>query len=112
MSKEVAHSEFKEIRTANKLLCQFDEEDGVLLLDVKNPLTAEDFATIESIIDPYYAQHGELKGIIINSKKFPYWKGAQNRAEYIAFAQNNHQKFGKAAGGVVQPEQVKESRNE
>jgi hypothetical protein len=101
MSNEIAKSEYREIVTKNKLFCQFDEEDGVLLIDVKRaPLTADDFAAIADIIDPYYAKHGELKGIIINSKKFPYWKGVPNRMEYVAFAQNNHQKFGKAALGI------------
>ncbi len=88
---------FKEIRTSNNLFCQFDEDHGVLLLDIKNSFSSQDFETISSIIDPYYEAHGELGGIIINSKKFPYWKGAHNRTEYLNFAQNNHYKFKKAA---------------
>jgi hypothetical protein len=100
MSKEIVQTVFKEIQTGNNLFCQFDEDDGVLLIDVKNSLSAEDFETISGIIDPYHAKRGELKGIIINSKKFPFWKGAQNRREYVAFAQNNHQKFAKAALGI------------
>jgi hypothetical protein len=90
-------SEFKEITTDNELFCQFDEENGVLLLDIKNPLTTEDFETISEIIDPYYEAHGELKGVIIHAKKFPYWTDPYNRSEYFSFAQNNHFKFQKAA---------------
>ena len=88
---------FKEITTANQLFCQFDDHNGVLLLDVKKPFTTEDFNTISSIIDPYFAAHGELKGVILNSKKFPYWISPQNRAQYINFASENHHKFQKAA---------------
>lgn len=88
---------FEEITTQNDLFCQFDAKNGVLLLDVKNSLNAEDFAVISSIIEPYYAAHGELGGIIINSKKFPYWDGARNRREYVQFASENHYKFKKAA---------------
>ena len=88
---------FKETTTANQLFCQFDDHHGVLLLDVKNPFTQEDFEIISNIIDPYFETRGELSGVIINSKKFPYWSSAQNRSEYLNFASNNHHKFKKAA---------------
>ena len=91
---------FQETTTKNSLFCQFDSHHGVLLLDVKNSFSGEDFQTISSIIDPYFAEHGELKGIIINSKKFPYWSSTQNRAEYLNFARDNHHKFEKAALGM------------
>lgn len=88
---------FKEVTTSNELFCQFDDHYGVLLLDVKNPFTAEDFQTISELISPYLATRGELRGVIIHSKKFPYWKGAANRQEYLNFVRDNHQKFKKAA---------------
>lgn len=88
---------FKEITTANGLFCQFDDQNGILLIDVKKPFTENDFINIETLIDPYVQNHGELKGIIINAKKFPYWRSAQNRAEYIDFVRQNHGKFKKAA---------------
>ena len=93
----VDEKNFKEITTPNNLFCQFDGDNGVLFLDVKKPFSDEDFIEIEKIINPYFQARGELRGIIINSKKFPYWKGLQNRQEYISFAQNNHHKFKKAA---------------
>jgi len=88
---------FKEITSNNGLFCQFDDHHGVLLLDVKNSFSTEDFKIIEDIIEPYFKQHGELKGVIINSKKFPRWSGFQNRQEYLDFAGNHHHKFKKAA---------------
>ena len=91
---------FSEITTENGLFCQFDDLHGVLLLDVKNPFTQDDFKTISSIIDPHFKERGELRGVIIHSKKFPYWKGAVNRAQYINFARENHYKFKKAALGM------------
>ena len=101
--QQIEGYKFKEVTTSNGLFCQFDDWNGVILLDVKAPFTAEDFATIESIINPYIASHGELKGVIINSKKFPYWSSPANRQEYLNFAASNHQKFKKAAfamGGI------------
>lgn len=100
VQKVVEEIIFKEITTDNSLFCQFDDQNGVLLLDIKNPLNTQDFATISSIIDPYFAEHGELRGLILNSKKFPYWSGAANRSEYTNFATNNHYKFKKVALGI------------
>jgi len=96
----VLEVEFKEVTTQNGLFCQFDAHHGVLLLDVKSAFTANDFQTIESIIDPYFVANGELRGVIVNAKKFPYWSSSQNRAEYLDFAQSNHHKFKKAALGM------------
>lgn len=88
---------FKETTTDNELFCQFDDHYGVLLLDVKNPFNAEDFETIAEMINPYFKEHGKLKGVIIHAKKFPYWKGYKNRQEYLNFVIVNHRKFEKAA---------------
>ncbi len=88
---------FKEITTPNGLFCQFEEGEGVIFLDVKSPFTADDFSAIEDIINPYFSTKGELKGIIINSKKFPYWSSSENRKEYMNFAIENHHKFKRAA---------------
>ncbi len=99
-SDNIIHITFKEITTDNELFCQFDDQHGVILLDVKNPFSKEDFQIISSIIDPYFAEHGELRGVIINSKKFPYWSSAKNRNEYLNFASDNHYKFKKAALGM------------
>ncbi len=100
ITNDIGELIFQEVTTRNKLFCQFDEQNGILLLDVKNPFSADDFETISSIIDPYFTTHGELKGIIINSKKFPYWSNSQNRTEYLNFARDNHHKFQKAALGM------------
>lgn len=100
---EIIELTFKELTTPNELFCQFDDTNGVLFLDVKKPLTKDDFLTILGIIDPYFAEKGELKGLIVNSKKFPKWTSHANRLEYTDFAIQNQHKFQKAAlavGGI------------
>ncbi len=78
--------------------CSIDEETGVMLVNIgKKPLTSEDFDFLLEVISGYFEKYGQFKGIIINAKKFPYWKGAHNRVEYIGFAANNHHKFEKIA---------------
>lgn len=89
---------FQETTTKNQLFCQFDDHNGVLLLDIKKyPLTGDDFAVISNIIHQFHQERGQLKGVIIHCKKFPYWKSAQRRQQYINFARNNHYKFKKIA---------------
>jgi len=94
---DIIEVEFKELTTKNGLFCQFDDYHGVLLLDVKAPFCEEDFITISNIIDPYFSSKGELAGVIVNSKKFPYWTSLRNRSQYLEFAKNNHGKFKKSA---------------
>lgn len=91
---------FQEMTTENGLFCQFDDYHGVLLLDVKNPFSSDDFEIVSSIIDSHFAERGELQGLIINAKKFPYWSSSQNRTEYLNFASNHHGKFKKVALGM------------
>ncbi len=95
---EVLEVIFKETTTKNGIFCQFDDHHGVLLLDIKiGHFSQEDFVVIGDIIDSYFKERGELAGLIVNSKKFPYWQGAINRRQYIEFAAQNHCKFKKAA---------------
>ena len=88
---------FSEQTTNNDLFCQFDDRNGVLLLDMTNPFSTKDFEIIANIITPYFEEKSELKGLIIHSKKFLRWRNPQNRAEYINFARQHHHKFDKVA---------------
>ena len=82
------------------LVCYIEEQNGILLVEIKNTITSKDFAALSRAIDPYYEAHGEFKGIILHSKKFPYWKGAEARREYMYFVENYHYKFKKVAIGM------------
>lgn len=86
-----------EIQAKIPVTCEIEEEQGILLVEINGNLTSEDFAILSGAIDPYYKSHGQFNGIILNSKKFPYWKGNANFKEYVAFARDNHFKFKKVA---------------
>ena len=86
-----------EIKIRKPITCYFDETKTVLLVEVKNSLSTEDFTILSQVIDPYYKQHKEFNGIIINSKKFPYWKGTESLRAHISFVQNHHYKTKKVA---------------
>ncbi len=86
-----------EIKKRKPIVCYFDDSKTVLLVEVTNSLSPEDFATLSGLIDPYYAEHKELNGIIINAKKFPYWNGVAGLRAHIDFVQNHHYKTKKVA---------------
>lgn len=88
---------FNQLKSTQDLQCSIDDETGVMLLNLKRNLTSSDFDFLSKVIDEYFNKNGEFKGIIVNAKKFPYWKGAQNRIEYMNFAAANHHKFAKVA---------------
>lgn len=76
---------------------QFDEETQLLLIEPHKNFTDTDFEILGSFINQHYQQHGEFAGLILNAKKFPFWKGPRNFKEYVSFAANNHYKFKKVA---------------
>lgn len=89
---------FGKIQVKQAIECSIDEETGVMLLNIKKKnLQTQDFEFLEKTINSYFEKYGPFKGIIVNAKKLPYWKGPQNKIEYIGFVSNNHHKFEKVA---------------
>lgn len=74
-----------------------DGPNSLVTVEVRNSLSSEDFAALSCAIDLYYAEHGKLNGIIINAKKFPYWKNLESFKAHIAFVKSHHYKINKVA---------------
>ena len=53
---------------------EIDEENGIAILPPDGPLSQTDFETASRAIDPYIEQAGQLNGLIIRTKSFP-WLG-------------------------------------
>lgn len=83
--------------SGNSITCSLDEQNAVLTVEVKSALTKEDFILLSKVIDPFYQRNGELKGIIINAKKFPFWKNYESFSAHISFVRNYHYKTKKIA---------------
>ncbi len=85
------------VRTRTGMGYQFDEDTKLLLIEPDGNFKDIDFEVLGSFINQHYQLSGELPGVILNSKKFPYWKGVLNFRQYLSFAANNHYKFKKVA---------------
>ena len=48
---------------------------GILLVEPRDALSAEDFREIAAVIDPYIRENGKLTGLLIDAKSFPGWDG-------------------------------------
>ncbi len=53
---------------------QLSRATGVLTLAPSGPLSADDFAAVAAEVDPWIAEHGELRGLLIHAKQFPGWQ--------------------------------------
>ena len=48
---------------------------GIVVLEPDGPLAAEDFEHLAALVDPYLAEAGALRGVLIDTRRFPGWDG-------------------------------------
>ena len=49
------------------------QEESILIVAPEDPLEVEDFVALNREVDPYIAETGMLKGLMIYSESFPGW---------------------------------------
>lgn len=74
-----------------------DDEKSILHVKPQSPLQAEDFLRLSNILDPYISQQGKLKGLMIETPKFPGWKDFNAFKAHIQFVKNHHKKINRIA---------------
>lgn len=74
-----------------------DEEKSVLYLKPNSALRAEDFLQVMAVVDPHIKQHGVLKGLVIQTEKFPGWKNISAFIAHVKFIKNHHANIQKIA---------------
>jgi len=72
-------------------------EHGVLVLRPKARLEEDDFANLADIIDPYIAQHGALRGLLLEAERFPGWQGVEGLMSHIRFVRDHHRSIERVA---------------
>ena len=75
----------------------FDDQRSILSIKPTSALTAEDFNAISTVMDPYIAQHGMLKGVLIDTQSFPGWKNIDGFIAHMKFIKNHRTKVQKVA---------------
>jgi len=76
---------------------EFDDKKAIVVLSPSGTLHADDFAKVAEMVDPYIAEHGDLKGLIIYTKEFPGWEDFSALLTHIKFVKDHHKHIAKVA---------------
>ena len=70
---------------------------GVLLVEPKSALSADDFREISRVIDPYIREKGKLNGLLIDVPSFPGWDSFGALIDDMKFVYDHHRKIDRVA---------------
>ena len=70
---------------------------GVLVVEPRDALTAEDFQAVAQTVDPFIQENGKLTGLLIDVPSFPGWEGFAALIEHLRFVRNHHRKIDRVA---------------
>ncbi|MFT6077090.1 MAG: hypothetical protein ACJATU_000283, partial [Rickettsiales bacterium] len=79
------------------LTCSIDKKTSLLTIEVGESLSADDFKAVAKIVDPWVEENGQIEGVIIHARRFPYWKNAGGFISHISFIKNHHRDVKKVA---------------
>jgi len=76
---------------------ELERAEGILILQPKGRLEAEDFKKLALEIDPYIEANGKLHGILLDAASFPGWKDFAALVAHLRFVRDHHRKIEKVA---------------
>ena len=76
---------------------QLSRDTGILTLAPSGPLSAADFAAVAAEVDPWIAEHGELRGVLVQAKSFPGWEDFAAFLGHLGFVRTHVQKIRRVA---------------
>ncbi len=79
------------------LQVELDEGTGIATLKPDGALTEDDFRNASKIIDPFIEKSGTLRGLIIETKKFPGWESFAAFQHHFQFVREHHKKIAQVA---------------
>ena len=72
-------------------------ERGVLVVDVRQALRAQDFDALAATADQYLDAHGDLAGIVIHARTFPGWENLGGLIRHVRFLRDHHRRVRRVA---------------
>ena len=73
------------------------EAEGILVLEPKSALSANDFRDLTVSVDTYLAEHQSLHGMLIHAQNFPGWESFAGLSAHLRFVREHHQKIERIA---------------
>jgi hypothetical protein len=65
-------------------------ESGVIVVEVKQALRAQDFEELASAADAWIEAHGDLQGLVIHAREFPGWENFASFLRHVRFVRDHH----------------------
>ena len=75
-------------------------EPGVLVVEVTQPLRAQDFDALAATADTWLATHDALPGVVLHARAFPGWENIDGLLHHIRFVRDHHRKVRRVALAV------------
>lgn len=72
-------------------------EKGVLVVEIRQALRAQDFDALALTADTWIEAHGELNGLVVHAREFPGWENLGGLLRHVRFVRDHQRKIGKIA---------------
>ena len=72
-------------------------ESGVIVVEVKQALRAQDFDALAFTADTWIEAHGNLQGLVIHAREFPGWENLGSLFRHVRFVRDHHRKVKRIA---------------
>ncbi len=72
-------------------------ESQVVVVEVKEPLRAQDFDVLALTVDSWLETHAELAGVVIHTREIPGWENVGSLLRHVRFVRDHHRKVGRVA---------------
>jgi hypothetical protein len=85
---------------SHRLLPEF----GVLVVEVSEPLRAQDFDALAGTVDAWLETHDALPGVVVHARAFPGWENLAGMLRHFRFVREHHRavrRVALAADGTV-----------
>jgi len=76
---------------------KLDETNRILTVFPEEKLEAEDFAQLAELVDPFLAEHGPLRGLLIEAEAFPGWQDFAALISHMRFVKEHHTRIDRVA---------------
>lgn len=72
-------------------------ESHVVVVEVEQPLHAQDFDVLSLTADSWLETHEELAGVVVRAREFPGWENVGSLLRHLSFVRDHHRKVRKVA---------------
>jgi SpoIIAA-like len=72
-------------------------DSGVIVVEVKEALRAQDFDALALTADAWIEAHGELQGLVIHAREFPGWENLATLLRHVKFVRDHHRRVKRIA---------------